>query len=179
VFAVLAAASASGLAGQGLPAAPDEMSAVGWLEGEWAGSGWMEMAPGVRSEFRGTERVERRVSGWVLVIEGRYTAWMGPEAGDVPVHEALAVISYDAASGRYLFRPWTARGGNGEAHPATVEEDRMVWGYADPWMGRVRYTITRTADGAWFEEGHRSADDGASWQKFFEMTLTRVPEEGN
>ena len=39
-------------------------------------------------------------------------------------------------------------------------------------QGKVRYTITRTAEGAWFEIGEYSRD-GQQWAKFFEMTLTK------
>lgn len=172
----LAASSQSPVSAQGLPPVPPEMEAVAWLEGEWTGSGWMEYSPGRRSEFEGTERVESRMGGRVLVVEGQFTAWMGPEAGDVPVHQALGVISYDARNDRFLFRTYTARGGNGEAHTAEVTEGRIVWGYDDPRMGQVRYTITHTEDGAWHEVGHASRDGGESWHKFFEMRLERVGE---
>lgn len=41
-------------------------------------------------------------------------------------------------------------------------------------MGRVRYTITRTPDGAWREIGEASRDGGESWHQFFEMELARA-----
>lgn len=161
---------------QGLPAVPSEMEAVSWLEGEWAGSGWFESAPGQRAEFEGTERVESRMGGRVLVVEGQFTARRAPEVGDVPVHQALGVMSYDPRGEEFLFRTYTARGGNGEAHTAEVTEGRIVWGYDDPRLGRVRYTITRTEDGAWHEVGHASRDGGGSWDQFFEMRLERARE---
>lgn len=134
----------------------------------------MEYSPGQRAEFEGSERVESRMGGRVVVVEGRFTAWMGPEAGNVLVHEALGVISYDAPDERFLFRTYTARGGNGEAHTAEVTDGRFVWAYDDPRHGRVRYTITRTEDGAWHEVGHASRDGGESWHQFFEMRLDRT-----
>lgn len=172
--AVGLAVCAGPVVGQGLPPAPEEMEAVAWLAGEWSGSGWIEARPGQRAEFEGSERVERRMGGRLLVVEGEFTAWMGPEAGDVPVHQALGVMSYDPEGDRYLFRTYTARGGQGEANPAEVADGRMVWGYDDPAMGRVRYTITRTAEGAWREIGEASRDGGESWHQFFEMELERV-----
>ena len=171
---VLAAASQSPASAQGLPPVPQEMATLAWLEGEWTGSARMEYSPGQLGEFEGSERVEWRMGGRVLVVEARFTAWMGPEAGDVPVHEALGVISYDAQNERFLFRTYTARGGNGEAHVAEVTEGKVVWGYDDPRMGRVRYTISRTDDGTWHEVGHASRDGGESWHEFFEMRLRRA-----
>jgi hypothetical protein len=37
---------------------------------------------------------------------------------------------------------------------------------------RIRYTIRLDDKGRWFEIGERSTD-GATWTKFFEMTLAR------
>lgn len=159
---------------QGLPPAPVEMEAVAWLAGDWEGSGWIEYSPGQRAEFTGRERVERRMGGRLVVVEGEFTAWMGPRAGNVPVHQALGVISYDERGDRYQFRTYTARGGRGGARPMEVGAGRLVWGYDDPAMGRVRYTITRTEAGAWHEVGHASGDDGETWHHFFEMTLQRT-----
>lgn len=156
---------------QGLPPAPAEMEAVAWLAGDWEGSGWIEYSPGQRAEFTGRERVEARMGGRLVVLEGEFTAWMGPQAGDVPVHQALGVISYDERGDRYQFRTYTARGGHGDARPMEVGDGRLVWGYDDPTMGSVRYTMTRTETGAWHEVGHASRDDGETWHHFFEMTL--------
>lgn len=172
VAAGLGLGGGGGLAGQALPPVPAEMEALGWLVGEWEGSGWIEEG-GRRGEFRGTERVERRMGGRVLVVEGSFTANMGPELGEVPVHQALGVISWDARAGHHVFRTYTARGGQGEAHEAEVADGRVVWGYDDPRMGRVRYTLTRTAEGAWREEGHASSDGGETWRSFFAMELRR------
>lgn len=158
---------------QGLPPAPQEMEALGWLEGEWKGTGWMEYGPGRRAEFEGTESVAYRMGGRVLVVEGSFTAWMGPEAGDVPVHRALGVISWDR-SDRYLFHTWTAAGASGNAHPMEVSDGQMVWTYDDPGRGRARYTITYTDAGAWHEVGDASDDGGESWHRFFEMTLEQT-----
>jgi hypothetical protein len=172
VAAVLLAGGISGLDAQGLPPVPAEMGALGWLVGAWEGSGWIEEG-GRRGEFRGTERVERRMGGRVLVVEGSFTADMGPERGEVPVHQALGVISWDGRAGHHVMRTYTARGGQGEAHEAAVSEGRIVWGYDDPRMGRVRYTLTRTGEGAWREVGHASSDGGETWHQFFEMELRR------
>lgn len=156
-----------------LPLAPAELERLAFLEGEWEGEGWMEYAPGQRGEFRGTERVERRMGGRLVVVEGAFTARMGPDQDVVPVHHALGVFSYDAAADRFVFRAYTAQGANGEAHDAEVGVNEVVWGYEDPRFGTVRYTISLTPQGEWHEVGHASRDGGATWHRFFEMTLQR------
>lgn len=171
--AALAATMPAGA--QVLPPPPSEMEALAWLEGEWEGSGWMRTGER-RSEFEGRERVERRMGGRLLVVEGAFTASLGPGAEPVPVHEAFGVFSYDPSSG-YVFRTYTARGGHGDANHVEVSDGRIVWGYEDAAYGRVRYTITRTDGGAWHEVGHASRDGGASWYLFLEMTL--IPVDGD
>lgn len=161
-------------AGAQLPPVPEEMGRLDFLVGDWEGEGWMEVAPGQRAGFTGTERVEHRMGGRVVVVEGAFTVRMGPERGEVPVHQALGVFSWDPEADGFTFRTWTARGGHGEAHPAEITDGRIVWGYEDPRMGTVRYTITLTPDGAWHEIGEASSDDGVSWHQFFEMTLART-----
>ena len=162
---------ATGVAGQVLPPVAGEMGAAGWLVGEWEGAGWIEDG-GRRAEFRSREVVEPRMGGRVLVVEGHHTAEI-PGMGEVPVHQALGVLSWDGRAGKWVFRTYTARGGQGEANEAEVADGRMVWGYDDPRMGRVRYTITRTEAGEWREVGDASSDGGATWRRFFEMVLTR------
>lgn len=170
---VLAAVGTGPVVAQALPAVAPEMAALDWLEGAWSGEGWIEQAPGQRGEFRGTEVVEKRMGGRVVVVEGSFTAYMGPELGHVPVHQALGVLSWDASSGAHLFRTYTARGGTGEGNEAEVTDGRIVWGYDDPRMGTVRYTITRTPEGHWREVGHATRD-GETWHQFFEMELRRT-----
>lgn len=156
---------------QVLPPVHAEMARVAPLVGEWEGEGWMEYEPGQRGEFRGTERVELRMGGRLVVVEGSFTAWMGPELGDVPVHEALGIFSYDAEAQRMIFRTYTATGIGGAAHDVEFVGDGIVWGYEDPRFGTVRFTITVDGD-VWQEHGVVSRDGGEG-RAFFAMTLRR------
>jgi hypothetical protein len=166
--------SASPLWGQVLAPVAEELDRLEWLVGEWEGTGWMEYTPGQRAEFRGTERVERRMGGRLVVVEGRFTAWMGPEAGEVPVHEAVGIFEFDPRAGQFRFRTYTGFGPEaGGLHAAEVSDGRVVWGYEDPRHGTVRYTITRTDGDEWVEVGDASRDGGGTWHRFFEMRLRR------
>ena len=51
-------------------------------------------------------------------------------------------------------------------------------GFRDPRVGLLRFTITIDAQQRWFEIGEYSRDEGVSWTKNFEMTLTRVAAKG-
>lgn len=159
-------------AAQGLPPIPAAIEPLDWLVGEWEGSGWTTLGPVGRSEFKGTEVVERRMGGRLIVVEGEFTAWMGPELGDRPVHQALGIFGYDPVGDRLTFRTYTASGAGGEARAEVRENGGVVWGYEDAQTGKVRYTITRTPADEWHEIGEQSSD-GVSWTRFLEMTFTR------
>jgi hypothetical protein len=145
------------------------MKALTFLLGEWEGNGWIAFGPENRNEFSQTERVESRLNGLVVLVEGT-----GKDKGSGEskvVHHALAVISYDLKAERYRFAAHTADGRYVDA-TATVGDRDVQWGFESPW-GPVRYTIQVTDDGEWFEIGENSRD-GSSWQKFFEMRLRRI-----
>jgi hypothetical protein len=114
------------------------------------------------------------MGGRLVVGEGDFTAWRGPELGDVPVHQALGIFSYDPQRDRIVFRTYTAHWPGGDAHGVQVEENRLVWGYEDPRFGTVRFTITVTPGGEWHEVGQASRDGGATWHPFMEMSLRRT-----
>lgn len=161
-------------AAQVLPPVPAQIDALAWMVGEWEGEGWTTEGPGERNEFRGTEVVERRMGGRLVVVEGAFSAWMGPDMGHRPVHQALGIFSYDRAAGRLAFRTYTAAGAGGEASAEVREDGALVWGFGDPGAGQVRYTLTRTPADEWHEIGERTTD-GERWTRFFEMTLRRRP----
>jgi hypothetical protein len=54
-----------------------------------------------------------------------------------------------------------------------VAPNEMVWGFDDPRIGRIRYTMRLNEKGQWHEVGEVSRDAGQSWFQFFEMTLDR------
>jgi hypothetical protein len=148
------------------------MKKIDFLVGQWRGEGWMEFAPGQRRTFKGTEVVQSKLDGLLLTIEGLHRGTVGDKGEEVVVHNAFAVVSYDAKAKRYRFQAFTSRG-NSEDAEAKVSEGQLVWGMKVPQFGDVRYTIKLDDKGRWFEIGEVSRD-GKTWQQFFEMTLQRV-----
>ena len=152
------------------PPSLEPMERLGFLAGTWEGEGWMEYQPGRKATFTSREIVEPRLGGRVLLVEGTHRSPMPGEPEPVVVHHALGVVSHDAAGG-YRFRTWLADGHSGD-FGAELADGGLVWGYDDPRLGRVRYTI-RIEDGDWVEVGDASRDGGESWHRFFEMRLSR------
>ncbi|HEV3262906.1 MAG TPA: DUF1579 family protein [Gemmataceae bacterium] len=156
-----------------VPAAQREaMKQLDFLVGQWKGEGWTEFAPGQRRPFKGTEVVQRKLDGLLLTIEGLHRGQIGGRGKEVVVHNAFALLSYDAKAKRYRFQAFTSRGNYEEAE-ARVTKEKLVWGMKVPQLGDVRYTIKLDDKGRWFEIGEMS-QDGKKWQQFFEMTLQRV-----
>lgn len=144
----------------------EAMKATSFLVGRWEGDGWMQRGPGEPHSFRSLERVESRLDGRVLIIEGIHHARDTEEV----VHHALATISYNPTDGSYRFRSHLADGTSDE-HTAKLEDGAFVWGFETP-RGQVRFTI-RIKDDEWHEIGEFSPD-GESWSTFFQMDLKKA-----
>ena len=157
------------------PAVRERMQPLGWLVGEWEGSGWISQGrEGGRTRFTQKEWVRWGAGGGVLVIDGLGTGAEGEVTGAV-VHQAFATVLWNADSAAYRMRSYRAGGAEGTDAPE-VSEGRLVWGIRVP-GGRIRFTITRTAAGEWHEVGEFVRDGAAPdarAPRMMEMTLRRV-----
>ena len=145
-----------------------EMDAVAWLAGDWKGEGWIMTGPGQRREFHGVEAVERRLDGQVMLVEGRHFA---KDDAATPIHNALALISYDSDQKMYRFQAHAVGRPPLDAS-AVVDDGVFIWTMDTP-GGAIRYRIRRTEEGDWHETGERSVGPD-QWAPFFEMTMKRV-----
>jgi hypothetical protein len=135
------------------------------LAGAWAGEGWMRGGPSEPERFVGEERVELRLEGRALLIEGKH--WM-PDRSRL-VHNALGIVTYDAASGQYRFRTHVAGQPPGDFR-AYLDGGAFIWEMDAP-RGRTRFTI-RVVNDEWREIGEIELD--GRWRQFFEMKLKRL-----
>jgi hypothetical protein len=155
------------LAAQAPVTAPADMAKLNFLIGEWRGEGWMVGQAG-RQTFTQGERVLRLSDGHVIVVEG-----LGKNAAGVTIHQAFAVISYDAATAKFAMRTFRAADGTWRDNALAVSERGFVWGFPTP-QGQVRFTMNLTDAGQWHEIGEFSMD-GATWRQFLDFTLTKQP----
>lgn len=156
------------VAQQGPPVtpAPDEMKALAQLAGEWEGGGW-HSGPAGRHEFRQTEKVRIGTRGHTLIIEGHGTLATTGET----VHDALAVISWDASRDRYRVDAWKADGTYIEAS-GRLEGDAFIWGFETD-KGQMRFTIDLSDPDRWSEIGEFSRD-GKRWMQGISFELERA-----
>ena len=164
----LTALLAPALAAQAPPPTAPVSEAMGRLApmaGRWAGEGWIRRGPGEPERFQGTETVEARLGGHVLLVEGRH---LDAKDGRL-VHHAFAVLSHDAARGVYRFRSHLANGLGGD-YAGEWKDGAFVWTMALPRGGTARYTIRIQGD-AWDEVGEMERQ--GAWVRFFEMRMKR------
>ncbi|MFL6247443.1 MAG: hypothetical protein ACJ74H_15545 [Thermoanaerobaculia bacterium] len=141
----------------------DEMKNLDWLAGEWKGEASVRMGPGEPVIVAQTEKVTPRAGGKVLLVEG-----LGRNKAGEVVHDAIALISWDAAKKTYRFIGHVAQQESVDTTLDMTAPNTFVWA-----TGKVRFTIRLTEDGKWNEIGEFSPD-GTKWMKFFEMNLTKV-----
>lgn len=146
-----------------------EMKKLAWMVGEWRGTGSMQMGPGVAHSSQVHERIESKLDGLAIHVEG---IGMAKDASgkESKVHHALATISWSPECKCYRFPAHTMMGSYVNAEMRIVG-DTIVWGFKTG-PAEIRYTIRHTEKGQWHEVGDRSMD-GKTWQRFFEMTLDR------
>jgi hypothetical protein len=158
---------------QPTPAAAAQQQAISklaYMAGVWEGEGWMDLGGGRRGAFRGTETIQARLNGAVLLLEGHFVARIPGAPAEVPVHSTVGVISYQPQERKYRLTSWLATGTSGDAE-LMLDANGWHWQIATP-AGPVRYTMTLGASGQWVEIGERSSD-GRTWEKVFEMTLRK------
>lgn len=153
------------------PVAREKLKRLAVMLGQWEGDGWIVMGPQGRKTFTVKESIQPRLDGTVLLVEGLGKGRIQPGGPEVPVHQALGVLSYDAQADRYGFVAYRLGGEKVDTEMKTLPDGSFEWGFAAP-HGQVRFTI-QIADGQWVERGEHSRD-GKTFQPFFEMKLRRV-----
>lgn len=140
------------------------IAALDRLDGTWRGEATMT-GPGGQRTFTQTERVGSMLGGSVKVIEGR-----GYNADGTTSFNAMAVISWDEAAGRYGFHSW-ANGRSGD-FPFEATADGFRWEIQAGPNARVEY-VAVVEGGTWHEVGHYLVE-GQPPRQILEMTLTRL-----
>ena len=123
-----------------------QMEKLGFLVGEWEGEGWIQYEGGERIPFKATERVESRLGGLVLLIEGTRTAHVPGREGEVTLLHALGVLSFDGPSNRYMMRAIRQDGSHVDGF-FEFDGNFVQWGYDDLQLGTLRSTVRLNESG--------------------------------
>jgi hypothetical protein len=142
-----------------------------WL-GQWKGEGSMQMGPGAAKKSLVDEKIEMKLDGTIMVVEGIGKNIDPTTKQETVVHNAFGIISYDVASKAYKFKTYTKEGRSTDAYFNIIAESKYEWGFDFP-GGKYKYTITLDpVKKIWNEIGEYSRD-GATWMKTFEMNLVK------
>lgn len=136
------------------------------FEGNWNGEGWIQMGP-TKHTFQQKETISLKANRTILQIEGLGTE---SETKEV-VHQAFAIISYDAVKANYQMLAVRADGV--VIHPeATLQSaGNLEWSFTVANGGHVKFVI-EIKDNTWVEKGMFSRD-GTNWTPFMEMNLKK------
>jgi hypothetical protein len=174
LFTVIAALGCSTLIAQPTESVNKEkMKVFSYWAGRWQGEGWMQMGPGEPKKTSVDEKIESKLDGTVMLVEGigKSTTATGQE---MIVHHALAVLSYDQPSGQYKFRSYLKDGRSTEAWFTITGENKFQWGFDIPNRGKTRYSIVLDPSKKTWNETGEFSTDGTAWSKFFEMNLKKT-----
>lgn len=140
------------------------MAKLDFLAGAWTGQATVTLGPGKPIAITQTERIEYKLDGTVLLVEGT-----GRDAGGAVVFNALATIAFDAASNGYRIRAY--REGNYVDAELKLLDKGFEWGFKS---GPVTVTNRMQVDssGRWVETTETQLPDGRQFRSV-EMLLSR------
>lgn len=147
------------------------MARFAWLEGEWEGPVTVSSS-GRTFTLLQREAVQLSAMGTALIIQGRGTMRGSETAPERLVFAAAGLLTFDVISNAYLFFSASGTGYAQQFTVTTYGSNGFVWGYTEPSGKQMRYVISRTPNGEWYELGEQSSD-GTVWSKTLEMTLVK------
>lgn len=142
-----------------------------WI-GEWTGEGSVQMAPGTPKKSSVYEKIEYKLDGAVVLIEGTGKSIDETTKKEIITHHALAVLSWDDTSQEYKFKTYLQDGKSTDAWFKHIEENKYAWGFETP-NGQIKYSITIDGTKKTWKEIGEFSKDGTQWFKFFEMNLNK------
>jgi hypothetical protein len=162
---------------QSIPATPEthkqKMELFKNWVGQWEGEGTIQRGPQNSSKSTVTEKIEMKLDGGIVVIEGIGKATDVETKTEKVVHHAFGVLSYDVLANKYRLESYLADGKSTEAWFNVIGENKYQWGFDTP-QGKIRYTITIDPVANTWEEIGEFTRDEKTWYRTFEMKLKKV-----
>ena len=161
--------SAFGLSAQAPPELPDLSTSLGFILGQWQGSGYMITQNGkVNTDVQ--ENGKCKVDCRVIEMNGLATTTDATGETRI-VHDAFGIIWYDTVADQIKMRAFKKDGWT-ESIVAMIADKVIQW-HLDIPTGYIRFTADFSTPGKWMETGEYSRD-GEEWTLIMEMELDRV-----
>ena len=143
----------------------DAMKKLQIFIGEWEGESWYMGRDGKQSSTM-KEVLQYKLDKTAILVEGK------GYKGDKLIHNAMALITYNAYTKVYNFKSHLSNGRSTDAVMIVKSDKEFEWSFETPNGMKFRYEIKFT-DNTWTEEGFM-ARDGKNFVKFMGMNLKRV-----
>jgi hypothetical protein len=127
----------------------EAMTKLSFLAGNWSGTATVMQGPGTPLHITQSERVEPKLDGLILTLEGA-----GTDSTGRIVFRAFATISYDDAAHQYRIRAYND--GHYVDTELSVLADGFSWSYSTGQVHIVN-TMHLTASGEWGEKAVSTA----------------------
>lgn len=143
------------------PVSKAKMSELGFIVGDWKGTGWSLSGPnGEKYDYTHTEKVRFKLDSTAILLEARYEYANGKTADN------LSVLTYNKKDENYSF---TAYGKNGDSNKMKAE---LIDGKFHIYPNKIlRMVLWINEKGQWYEKAEYKNEDG--WKTIDEMTLDR------
>jgi hypothetical protein len=142
------------------------MRRLSFLSGRWSGPATVFVGPGKTLSLTQTERVQYKLDGLVLLIEGK-----GTSADGKVLFSALATVAYDEAAHGYRLRAYND--GHYLDTDLSVTSSGFSWGFTSG-PAHILNTMNLTAKGGWHEVTQAALGGGPPHPRV-DMTLHRLP----
>ncbi|QMU26688.1 DUF1579 family protein [Adhaeribacter radiodurans] len=152
-----------------LPAVQQKIQALKWVTGKWQGTVSIMGPDGSKQEYQQTVEFRPKLKNSIL----QFTE--AANRGQDTVFQNIGMLGYDALKSKYTIQAYT-NGGMQIQADVEVQDKKMIWRLPLP-NTLIRYTITLNEKGQWHQIGEGSADDGQTWNLFFESKLSPVKNQ--
>lgn len=150
----------------------DKLQPLAPLLGQWSGEGWTGSLK-LRRPFRMQAQAQARFNGKVILFDMVGLAASADGAGEGPLHEMVAMLSWDPDANSYRIRAVRTDGNYIEAKVLELTDKKLVWILEPGGSRRIRHTITINEQGQWHEIGELSRDSGKNFLAYLDLTLDK------
>jgi hypothetical protein len=146
-----------------------ELKKLNSFVGNWKGEATYMRGPGSQVSINQEEKIEYKLDGTVLLIEGT-----GRDAGGNIAFNAMGLVNYNVNDKQFKFKTYLKDGRSTDAYFNITGDNTYEWGFDIPGGGKSKYTITiDPVQKTWNEKGEYSSD-GNNWFPFLELNLKKV-----
>jgi hypothetical protein len=148
----------------------EQLAPLSYFVGNWKGTATITQQGGVQIKVNQSEKITWQLDSMLLNFEG---IGKDPITNKQSFH-AFALVYYNPDTKKLGMKSFTHEGRQTDAYFTVIGENKFEWGFDIPEnRGKIKYTITLSAnDKTWYEQGEFSPN-GIQWYPFMSMNLVK------